>query len=237
MTSTLTVIVGLLAISAGPQPTSAGPPAVPQDAASAAPLTEHSGAAGGSWHAHPYGPVGPGMDPYGEPPYVNDHCAHCPHGGRDGRPCHDWCKSPCDMSLRFQYWPKDHGYYYFRPYHMVHVAIQRDLAASWGEDPRNPYDHKVFNRVYEALRAEEAAKAEVLPPAQEMQPEVPPIPPPPVPMPPSPKNGDKPAAPKDGPDLTPKPATPGAARESKQGSSRRVKIQLQPASVLIDPAR
>ena len=64
------------------------------------------------------------------------------------------------MSQRLEYWPAEHGYYYFRPYHMVHVKDQREIARSWGEDPRNPYDHKVFDRVYQALEAERAARSE-----------------------------------------------------------------------------
>jgi len=64
------------------------------------------------------------------------------------------------MSQRLEYWPAEHGYYYFRPYNMVHVKDQREIARSWGEDPRNPYDHKVFDRVYEALKAERAARGE-----------------------------------------------------------------------------
>ena len=58
------------------------------------------------------------------------------------------------MAQRLEYWPTEHGYYYFRPYNLVHVRDQREIARSWGEDPRNPYDHKVFDRVYDALKAE-----------------------------------------------------------------------------------
>ncbi|MBS0265039.1 MAG: hypothetical protein JSS02_24120 [Planctomycetes bacterium] len=72
-------------------------------------------------------------------------------------PCCDWWCPPCTMAQRIEYFPVDHGYYYFRPYHMSHVKIQREIARSWGEDPRNPYDHKVFDRVYASIEADRKA--------------------------------------------------------------------------------
>jgi hypothetical protein len=85
---------------------------------------------------------------------------HCDRYGHERTPCYDFWHPPCTMSQRIEYWPVDHGYYYFRPYHMSHVAQQREIARSWGEDPRNPYDHKVFDRVYATLRSERSASEE-----------------------------------------------------------------------------
>jgi hypothetical protein len=87
------------------------------------------------------------------------------------------------MTQRYPYYPKDHGHYYFRPYHMYRVVLQRELAASWGEDPRNPYAHSVFDRVYEQLRAEQP---EELPPGAAPPPAAPTLPAPPIPSPPVP---------------------------------------------------
>ena len=125
-------------------------------------------------------------------PYCAD-CNHCNrrHGSL-ARPLCDWLCSPCDMSQRYPYYPKDHGNYYFRPYHMHRVDLQREIAASWGEDPRNPYAHSVFDRVYEQLRAEQP---EELPPGAEPGPlkpmgsavPTPPLPAPPLPAPPAPE--------------------------------------------------
>ena len=47
-----------------------------------------------------------------------------------------------------------HGYYYFRPYHVMHVYSQQELATRWGGDPRNPYDNTMFQRIYEQMGIE-----------------------------------------------------------------------------------
>jgi hypothetical protein len=44
-----------------------------------------------------------------------------------------------------------HGYYYFRPYHVMHVFSQQELATRWGGDARNPYDNSLFQKVYEQM--------------------------------------------------------------------------------------
>jgi hypothetical protein len=177
MISTLTLSLCLLTAPPSPEPASLSDisPPMPEYFGEPASPGLYAGAGGGHWHAHAEPEPFPGPDAYS--------CPHCYHRGPAGRPHKDWCISPCNLSLHYPYFPKDHGYYYFRPYNMVHVAIQRDIAASWGEDPRNPYDHKVFDRVYEALRAEEEAQAEVLPPSSEAKPLTPP---PPAPLPPQP---------------------------------------------------
>jgi hypothetical protein len=96
-----------------------------------------------------------------------DVCPHCGHRhGGIPTPIGDWVCPRCDMTQRYPYWPQWHGNYYFRPYHMQRVVEQREIATYWGEDPRNPYGHLVFDRVYEQLRADEAKSAEQLPPSE-----------------------------------------------------------------------
>ncbi|MGC3966114.1 MAG: hypothetical protein QM775_01705 [Pirellulales bacterium] len=85
-----------------------------------------------------------------------------------------------------------HGYYYFRPYHVMHVFSQQELATRWGGDPRNPYDNTMFQSVYQQLgvdaatvkaRAEQAAKeAQAAAGAQATQEYVVPTPVPAYPM-------------------------------------------------------
>jgi hypothetical protein len=153
-----------------------------------------------SWQSY----AGPHDQPHGASLYSSGYesqgtyCEHCGHYHRMyPRPLCDFLCSPCSMTQRYPYYPKDHGHYYFRPYHMYRVELQRELAATWGEDPRNPYAHSVFDRVYEQLRAEQP---EILPPGAEPVPEgaapmpalpvpAPPIPAPPVP--PTPEPGEE----------------------------------------------
>jgi hypothetical protein len=226
MLSTLTLSACLLLAAPPMEPTPAQAGGIPQ------PLPDESQA----FAPYQAGPgsemMGPGLPP--EAMGMHDEmggysCPHCYHRGPYGTPHKDWCISPCNMYQHYPYWPKDHGYYYFRPYHMMHVVQQRELAASWGEDPRNPYAHKVFDRVYEALRADEAAGAEVLPPAGTTPPAA-------APSESIPSPSD--AAPQPGPSLTPappvpQPPTPPAPTPGNQGSKRRPTIHLRPAAATI----
>jgi hypothetical protein len=73
-----------------------------------------------------------------------------------GRGCclfgHSCCfRSPGDMVLHMPFFGTTHGYYYFRPYHVMHVFSQQELATRWGGDPRNPYDNRMFERVYQQM--------------------------------------------------------------------------------------
>jgi hypothetical protein len=49
------------------------------------------------------------------------------------------------------YFPASHGYYYFRPYHHSHIAIQQHFVRQWGGDPRNPYDNAIFEGIYDGV--------------------------------------------------------------------------------------
>jgi len=216
MISSLTISMLLLAAPPAYEPVPGVPQLMPDSAGFSggpvpAPLKGGAPAAGGSLYGSPGGgamlggatmdgslagsavPGGPaggpapfdaaGLGPIGAPGTCHT-CTHF-HGG-NGYPTADWLFNPCNMYPHFAYWPRYGGYYYFRPYHMIRVAEQRDIAASWGEDPRNPYDHKVFNRVYEAIRAQEAAEAETLAPPTTSTPSAPATPPATIPAPPVP---------------------------------------------------
>lgn len=82
---------------------------------------------------------------------------------------HTCCiRSTGDLVQHTPFFGTTHGYYYFRPYHVMHVFSQQELATRWGGDPRNPYDNMIFQKTYEMMgvdiatikaREEAAAKA------------------------------------------------------------------------------
>lgn len=147
-----------------------------------------------------------------------DYCAQCGHRHHKHSPFHDWTCPPCNLSQRYPYYPTDHGNYYFRPYHMQRVVEHQSLAVSWGEDPRNPHGQLVFERVYDQIRAEQAAKSEALPMPMPMSPEVNPPEVPKVPLPTPPK-----AEPQADP-MLPKPVPDPSNEEpqkNQQSSTRR----------------
>lgn len=59
------------------------------------------------------------------------------------------CRSTCDMIPHLPYYPERHGYYYFRPYHYMHICKHQDLVRQWGGDPRNPYANGIFESIYQ----------------------------------------------------------------------------------------
>jgi hypothetical protein len=263
MISSLTISMLLLAAPPAYEPGPGIPQLMPENAGfSGGPLPApmHSGSPGGGHmmggpplmdgsgmgSQFPGGPVpgGPspfdsaGLGPGGAPGYCHT-CTHF-HGG-NGCPTADWLFNPCNMYPHYPYWPKYGGYYYFRPYHMIRVAEQRDIAASWGEDPRNPYDHKVFDRVYEAIRAEESTEAETLSPSTTPAPSTttpstttPPatIPPPPVPPSPMPPTF-APPTPVPSPEA---PLTPPAPYAPQSSKSPQV-IKVKPVSAKMRPSK
>ena len=81
---------------------------------------------------------------------------------------HCLMRSTGDLVQHMPHFGTTHGYYYFRPYHVMHVFSQQELATRWGGDPRNPYDNTMFQNVYQQMgvdaatvkaRAEADAKA------------------------------------------------------------------------------
>jgi len=55
-------------------------------------------------------------------------------------------------------------YYYFRPYNWFHIPVQQDDVRAFGGDPRDPYDNRMFQNVYQNLHFEEPAPEDVVPP-------------------------------------------------------------------------
>lgn len=82
----------------------------------------------------------------------------CGCGKAGCRGCGSCCLgSTCDMGQRYPYFPPMHGYYYFRPYHHSHVRNHQAIVQAWGEDPANPYANRIFQTVYEQVKAESPA--------------------------------------------------------------------------------
>jgi hypothetical protein len=60
-------------------------------------------------------------------------------------------KTTGDLVQHMPFFGTTHGYYYFRPYHVMHVFSQQELATRWGGDARNPYDNTIFEKVYQQM--------------------------------------------------------------------------------------
>jgi hypothetical protein len=83
--------------------------------------------------------------------FLKRHCC-----GLFGGCCHRLGSCLCvrstgDMAPHMPFFGTTHGYYYFRPYHVMHVFSQQELATRWGGDARNPYDNSMFQKVYEQM--------------------------------------------------------------------------------------
>ncbi len=105
------------------------------------PIVDDGGAAGGMGGAGGCSNVGVGK------------CTHYPFTKRCCLwpfYCPPWT-STGDMPQHMPYFPTAHGYYYFRPYNVIHVLQQQEMARRWGLDPRNPYDNRFFEKIYEAV--------------------------------------------------------------------------------------
>ena len=68
-----------------------------------------------------------------------------------------------DMPQHNPYFPNAHGYYYFRPYNVVHVLQQQEMVGRWGLDPRNPMDNRFFERIYQEQEAAQMQEAVTTP--------------------------------------------------------------------------
>ena len=64
------------------------------------------------------------------------------------------CHTTGDLVQHMPYCAAGKGYYYFRPYHVMHVFAQQEMVTRWGGDPRNPYDNTLFGRVYQYMNIE-----------------------------------------------------------------------------------
>ncbi len=70
--------------------------------------------------------------------------------------------SPGDMPQHYPYFPNAHGYYYYRPYNVIHIPQQQEMINRWGLDPRNTMDNRFFERIYqeqENLQGQDTAGA------------------------------------------------------------------------------
>lgn len=97
--------------------------------------------------------------------YVGGEVSSCGAGGWHGHGHHGCCllHGTGDMPQHMAYCPgPHHGYYYFRPYHVMHVFAQQDMVVRWGGDPRHPYENSIFERVYGQLGAVQPTPAEVV---------------------------------------------------------------------------
>uniref|UniRef100_A0A7C4LNI4 Uncharacterized protein n=1 Tax=Schlesneria paludicola TaxID=360056 RepID=A0A7C4LNI4_9PLAN len=56
--------------------------------------------------------------------------------------------STCDLYPHYPYFPKDHGYYYFRPYNYIHVLTHQQTVVKLGGDPRNPYSTQLLANLF-----------------------------------------------------------------------------------------
>lgn len=64
------------------------------------------------------------------------------------------CRTTGDFYPHYAYPAPYFGYYYFRPYNWIHIAEHQGIVARWGLDPRIPYSHELFNRLYASLPVE-----------------------------------------------------------------------------------
>jgi hypothetical protein len=158
MLTEITLAVGLLAIAADPASTTYTPRTLPSAYQQAQFGSELELAAPGGFADEGFESPSPG-------------CASCNNrhhtcGPQDFR-CH-FLFSPCDMSQHMPFWNKERGYYYFRPYHVVHVLQQQEKTASWGGNVHNPYDNRFLDKIHEEWSADfqlrqKAEKVENLP--------------------------------------------------------------------------
>lgn len=75
-------------------------------------------------------------------------CPTCPTGlDEDEDDCVCKLGSTCDMFPHYAYYPRLHGYYYFRPYNYTAIAEHQQTAACMGLDPRMPYSLANFQRI------------------------------------------------------------------------------------------
>ncbi|MFN0197554.1 MAG: hypothetical protein ACKVT0_12490 [Planctomycetaceae bacterium] len=101
-----------------------------------------------------------------------ENCCSCQFRFLKSRCCKDGCGRICwsttgDMHPHYPYFPRHHGYFYYRPYNYIHVLEHQYQALSLGGDPRAPYHNRQFERVYErhaAARYEEQSASTIFVP-------------------------------------------------------------------------
>jgi hypothetical protein len=141
----ITLAAGLLAIGADPAATTFTPRSLP----SAYQQPQQTGEYHPGAQNYAYGEEFGGTSEGGCAGCTNWHHTCGPQNFR----CH-FLFSPCNMSQHMPFWNKERGYYYFRPYHVVHVLQQQEMAASWGGNPKDPYDNRFLDKIHEEWAAD-----------------------------------------------------------------------------------
>ena len=62
------------------------------------------------------------------------------------------------MEQHLTYLAQPKTYYYFRPYNMVHIQRQQQLALDLGQDSAAPYDNTIFTTVFDDMEKESENK-------------------------------------------------------------------------------
>jgi hypothetical protein len=84
-------------------------------------------------------------------------------GALGGKSCKLLLNDGDGMSEHYAYYPAMHGYYYFHPYHYMHVVYEQGFATQIGMDPRNPYANDLFKRVYAEYKLSQDRPMEQIP--------------------------------------------------------------------------
>ena len=156
-----------------PAPAAVGAPAVAPQAPAAAPQQYwNSGPGAQAWipagsagpvpDANVAGPVDGGYAGPVDGGYGGDCCGGrggCCLGGLRGRLLCIPIGTTGDLVQHTPFFGTTHGYYYFRPYHVMHVFSQQELATRGGGGARNPYDNSMFTRLYEQMGVEARPEA------------------------------------------------------------------------------
>ncbi len=119
------------------------------------------------------------------------------------------CVGPGDLYPHYAYYPKFHGYYYFRPYNHIHVERDAAIVAAMGGDVRAPYSTEFLKPLFESFSSttmipeqptkrpfeakvpnlEELVRGQSAPAVSEPETEMPPSYEPPAPAPGNPLDG------------------------------------------------
>jgi hypothetical protein len=73
------------------------------------------------------------------------------------------CKlhSTCDMYPQYAYFPKHHGYYYYRAYNAIVEQAQQQTVVRLGGDPRNSVSVHMLDNLFEGMPATAATSTQV----------------------------------------------------------------------------
>lgn len=89
-------------------------------------------------------------------------CRKGKHGGKSKLCGGCGIHSTCDMYPHYAYYPKHHGYYYFRPYNYTNVLAQQQIAVRLGGDARYPYSAQLLANLNQSAAQPAATSTKVL---------------------------------------------------------------------------